>query len=138
MVRLQIDLAFPVITPVQSLTGWRREFCVELLGDGAARVFVRAVETSSLKATELRRAILFHRLDARFPDLAGCIEAIRPALESLADTARRVRPEKGNLYVSVIYDRATWERIQDHIERWAHKRVNEAPPEDRRTGLRRH
>ena len=123
MTRLQIELAVPDIAPVQSLTGWRREICIELHGNGAARVFVRAVETGSLKAAELQRGILFHRMDPRFADLASCIEAIRPALESLADTAQRVRPNKDNLFVSVIYDRAMWERVQDHID----QRTSRAP-----------
>ena len=64
-------------------------------------------------------------MDPRFADLAGCIEAIRPALESLADTAQRVRPNKDNLFVSVIYDRAMWERVQDHIARWGRKQMHE-------------
>ena len=50
MAVLQIDPILPELKPAQSLTGLRREFCVELLGDGIARVFVRAVETSSFKA----------------------------------------------------------------------------------------
>ena len=123
MTKLQIELSLPDITPVQSLTGWRREICIELHGSGAGRVFVRAVETGSLKAAELQRGVLFHRMDPRFADLAGCIEAIRPALESLADVAQRVRPNKDNLFVSVIYDRAMWQRVQDHIERWGRKQV---------------
>ena len=64
-------------------------------------------------------------MDPRFADLAGCIEAIRPALESLADTAQRVSPNKDNLFVSVIYDRAMWECVQDHIARWGRKQVHE-------------
>lgn len=44
MATLQVDSNLPEITPAQSLPGWRRGFCVELLGDGGARVFVRAVE----------------------------------------------------------------------------------------------
>ncbi|NJN36060.1 MAG: hypothetical protein HC794_02185, partial [Nitrospiraceae bacterium] len=94
------------------LTGWRREFCVELLGDGGARIFVRAVEKSSFKAAELQRAILFHRLDSRFRDLEGCVEAIRPDLVCLVDAARRTRPDRGNLFASVEYDRAAWESVK--------------------------
>ena len=63
---LQIDEARPALTSEQTLTGWRREFCVEILGEGQARIFLRAVESPSLKAAELRRAILFHRVDNLF------------------------------------------------------------------------
>jgi len=118
MATLQIDSELPVITPEQSLTGWRREFCVELHGEGVARVFVRAVEDSSMKATELKRAILFHRLRARFADFADYISAHRADLERLADSAQRPRPAKDNLFVMVQYDRAAWERIQLSLNRW--------------------
>ena len=97
MAVLQIDPILPELTPAQSLTGLRREFCVELLGDGIARVFVRAVETSSFKAAQLQRAVLFRHLDARFTDLAGCVESVRVDLERLADSAKRTRPAKENL-----------------------------------------
>jgi len=121
MATLQIDSKLPEITPAQSLTGWRREFCIELLGDGAARIFARSVEKSSFKAAELRRAILFHRLDSRMSDLAGCVEAIRPDLQRLADSARRLRPDKENLFATVAYDRAVWERVQEGLDRWARR-----------------
>jgi hypothetical protein len=121
MAELQIDPQLPEITPAQSLSGWRREFCVELLGEGGARIFVRAVEKSSFKASELQRAILFHRLDSRFTDLAGCVEAIRTDITRLADTARRTRPDKENLFASVEYDRSAWERVQHGVERWARR-----------------
>ena len=121
MATLQIDPDIPQITPAQSLAGWRRELCVELLRDGAARVFVRAVEQSSLKATELQRATLFCRLHPRFADLAGCVEAIRPDLERLVDSARRIRPDKENLFAAVSYDRAAWERVQRGIDSWARR-----------------
>ena len=121
MASLQLEPDFPEITPAQSLTGWRREFCVELLGEGAARVFVRAVEETSFKATELQRAILFQRLDARFTDLAGCVGAMRPDLSRLADTARRTRPDKDNLFATVEYDRIAWERVQHGVDRWARR-----------------
>jgi len=121
MATLQIDPNLPEITPAQSLTGWRREFCIELLGDGGARIFVRTVEQSSFKATELQRAILFHRLDPRFTDLAGCVEAIQPDLRRLADTARRTRPDKENLFATVEYDRTAWERVQHGVDRWARR-----------------
>ena len=83
MATLQLVPDFPEITPAQALTGWHREFSVELLGEGAARLFVRAVETSSFKATEFQRGILFQRLGARFRDLAGCVDAFRSALRGL-------------------------------------------------------
>jgi hypothetical protein len=118
---LQIDSSLPEITLAQSLVGWRREFCIELLGDGAARIFVRAVEQSSFKAAELQRAILFHRLDPRFADLTGCIDGVKPNLERLADTARRTRPDKEHLFATVEYDRTTWERVQHGIDRWARR-----------------
>jgi hypothetical protein len=121
MAELQVDPDLPEITPAQSLTGWRREFCVELLGDGGARIFVRAVEKSSFKASELQRAILFLRLDSRFTDLAGCVETLRTAIARLADTARRTRPDKENLFATVEYDRAAWERVQHGVERWARR-----------------
>ena len=121
MATLQIDPNLPEVTPAQSLTGWRREFCVELLGEGAARIFARSVEASSFKATELQRAVLFHRLDPRFTDLSGCIEAMRPDLERLADTARRIRPDKENLFATVEYDRTAWERVQQGVDRWARR-----------------
>ena len=46
MASLQIDPHPPQLTPAQHLAGWRREFCAELLGEGAARIFVRAVVAS--------------------------------------------------------------------------------------------
>jgi hypothetical protein len=119
MAALQIDSNLPEIAPAQSLTGWRREFCVELLGDGGARIFVRAVEKSSFKAAELQRGVLFHRLDSWFRDLEGCVEAIRPDLDRLVDAARRTRPDKENLFASAEYDRAAWERVQQGVDRWA-------------------
>ena len=121
MATLQIDPKLPEITPAQSLTGWRREFCIELLDDAGARIFVRTVEEGSFKATELKRGILFHRLDPRFADLAGCVEAIQPDLQHLADTARRLRPEKENLFATVEYDRVAWERVQQGVDRWARR-----------------
>jgi hypothetical protein len=122
MATLQVDPELPDITPAQGLTGWRREFCVELLGGGGAGIFVRAVEKSSFKAAELQRAILFHRLDSRVRDLEGCVEAIRPDLHRLIDTARRTRPDKQNLFASVEYNRAAWEHVQQGIDRWAKRR----------------
>ena len=118
MATLQIDSNLPELTPVQSLAGWRREFCVELLGDAGARVFVRKVEQSSFKASELQRATLFHRLPPRFADLAGCMDAISSDLGTLVETAKRTRPGKENLFAAVLYDRLVWERVQQGIDRW--------------------
>jgi hypothetical protein len=118
MANFQIDPEIPQITATQSLTGLHRELCIELLGDGAARIFVRAVELSSFKATELQRGILFHRLDPRFADLAGCVEAIRPDLERLAGSARRLNPTRDNLFATLEYDRSAWDRVQHGIDRW--------------------
>jgi hypothetical protein len=119
MATLQIESVFPTLTPEQKLVGWRREFCIGLLGDGAARVFVRAVPKSSFKATELQRAILFHRLDPRFTDLTGCVGALQADLKALADTSRRVPSDKAHLFATVEYDRAAWERVEQGIERWS-------------------
>jgi hypothetical protein len=121
MAELQVDPNLPEITPDLSLIGWHREFCIELLGNGDARLFVRAVETSSFKASELQRAILFQRLDSRFTDRAACVEFIRTDLTSLADTARRSRPTKDNLFTTLEYDCDAWERVQSGVERWARR-----------------
>jgi hypothetical protein len=121
MTHLQIEPELPEITPSQSLAGWHRELCVELLGDSRAKVFVRAVQTFSSKATELQRGILFQRLGARFSDLAGCIDSIRGELDRLVGTARRVAPESANLFRVVEYDRTAWERVQHGIERWGRR-----------------
>jgi len=118
---LQIDPDLPEITPAQGLAGWRREFCVEVLGDGALRIFVRAVEASSFKAAELQRGLLFERLDARFTDLAGCAQALQGDLEQLAASARRTLPDKENLFRTVEYDRAAWERVQQGLDRWGRR-----------------
>jgi hypothetical protein len=122
MASLHVDPELPVLTPVQSLTGWRREFCIELLGAGKARIFVRAVEQGSFKATELRRAILFQRIDPRFTDLAGCVVALQVDLERLADSAQRISPDKEHLFMTVTYDGAAWERVQHGLDRWVRHR----------------
>ena len=118
MANLQVEPNLPDLTQTHTLEGWRREFCIELLGDGGARIFVRTVEQGSLKASELERAILFHRLDPRFTDLAGCIEAIQGDLRLLADSAQRTTPNKDNLFAAVSYDRAAWMRVQHGVDRW--------------------
>ena len=106
------------LTSEQTLTGWRREFCVELLGDGQARVFLRALETASLKATELKRGVLFHRVNSSFSDLTGCAAAAREPLERLAATAARQQPSKDNLFEAVTYDRNAWEAVVQAVEQW--------------------
>jgi hypothetical protein len=121
MATFQIDPDLPPITPAQSLTGWHRELCVELLGDGAARVFVRAVERGSFKATELQRGILFQRIDPFFIDLAGCVAAVHANLERLVNSARRTLPTRDNLFTTLEYDRSAWEQVQAAIDRWARR-----------------
>jgi hypothetical protein len=121
MTSLQIEPDLPGIPPDLALMGWRREFCVELLGEGTARVFVRALETASLKADELRKAVLFHRLEPRFADLPDCVAALRTDLERLAESARRVQPSKDNLFAAVTYDKAAWERVTQGLDRWARR-----------------
>lgn len=115
---LHIDDNQPTLSSEQTLTGWRREFCVELLGDGHARVFLRAVEAASLKATELQRGVLFHRVSSSFNDLSGCAAAARDPLERLASTAARQQPSKDNLFAAVTYDRNAWEGVVSAVENW--------------------
>jgi hypothetical protein len=121
MASLQIEPDLPAIPPDLALMGWRREFCVELLGEGTARVFVRASETASLKADELRKAVLFHRLEPRFADLSECVAVLRTDLERLAECAKRVQPSKDNLFAAVTYDKAAWERVTHGLDRWARR-----------------
>jgi len=115
---LQIDDTPAALTAAQTLTGWRREFCVELLGDGQARIFLRVVEHPSLKATELHRGVLFHRVGAAFGDLAACVAAARDPLERLAKGASRQQPSKENLFAAVTYDRAAWEQVVGAVDAW--------------------
>lgn len=125
---LHIDDNPPTLTAEQALTGWRREFCVELLGDGHARIFLRAAEAPSLKATELRRGVLFHRLSTTFNDLSGFVAAARDALEALAAGAARQQPSQDNLFAPVTYDRRAWENVVSAVEQWQRR----APAELRR------
>ena len=127
MANLQFDPAVPVLTPSQSLTGRRRELCVQLLGDSDARLYLRAVETPSMKADELRQAVLFHRVSASFVDLEACVAAIREPLEHLARTAVRQKPSQDNLFAAVTYDRSAWERVVQEIERWQRRPISAAP-----------
>lgn len=115
---LQIDDTPALLSTEQTLTGWRREFCVELLGEGQARVFLRAVETASLKATELHRGVLFHRVGAGFADLPGCVAAAREPLEQLARGAVRQLPSQDNLFAAVTYNRVAWDRVTGAIDAW--------------------
>lgn len=115
---LHIDDTQTTLTSAQNLTGWRREFCVELLGEGQARIFLRALEAPSLKATELHRGVLFHRVGSAFADLGGCVAAARDALEHLARTAVRQQPSKDNLFAAVTYDRGAWDRVVNAVEQW--------------------
>ena len=132
MANLQVDPVPPALTSEQNLTGWRREFCVELLGEGQARIFLRAVESPSMKAEELRQAVLFHRVGAAFDDLDGCVAAVGESLEQLARTAARQKPSKDNLFAAVTFDRVAWDRVVQGVEHWQ-RRPHSAPlPESRR------
>ena len=129
MANLQVDPARPALTSEQTLTGWRREFCVELLGEAQARIFLRAVESPSMKADELRQAVLFHRVSAAFDDMDGCVAAVREPLERLARTAVRQKPSKDNLFSAITYDRGAWERVEQGVEHWQ-RRPHSAPPRE--------
>lgn len=118
---LQVDADVPRLSPSESLNGWHREFCVELLGEERARVFLRTVRQSSFKASELQRGILFHRLDPRFTDLPGCVAALHSDLKRLAATARRAAPSKANLFITLDYRRDAWERVEEGVDRWARR-----------------
>jgi hypothetical protein len=131
MANLQVDPARPALTSEQTLTGWRREFCVEVLGEDQARIFLRAVETPSMKADELRRAILFQRVGAAFDDLEGCVAAMSEPLKHLARTALRQMPSKDNLFAAVTYDRGAWDRVLQGIEQWQ-RRPHSTPPREPR------
>lgn len=115
---LHIDETQTTLTTEQTLTGWRLEFCIDLLGDGQARIFLRAMEAPSLKATELHRGVLFHRVGSTFTDLGGCVAAARDPLERLARTAVRQQPNKDNLFAAVTYDRGAWDSVVNAVERW--------------------
>ena len=119
---LDIDETPTTLTAEQTLTGWRRELCIEFCGDGRARVFLRAVEAPSLKATELHRSLLFHRVGSAFADLSGCVAAVRDTLEHLARTAVRQQPSQDNLFAAVTYDRQAWESVVNAVENWQRRR----------------
>lgn len=120
-VSLQVDAELPEITPARSLNGWHRELCLELLGDGGARIFARALQQSSHRAAELQRGTLFQRLDVRFADLPGFVQAQRADIEQLACTARRSVPSQANLFATLAYDRAAWDRVVQGIDRWSRR-----------------
>jgi len=132
---LQVDPAFPMLTSEQALTGWRREFCVELLGAGQARIFLRAVEVPSMRADELRQAILFHRVSTAFNDLDGCIAFVREPLDQLVHTAVRQKPSKDNLFAAVTHDRNAWDLVVQGIERWQ-RRASSTPSRQSNLGAR--
>jgi hypothetical protein len=119
---LEIDETPTTLTSEQTLTGWRRELCIELLGEGRARIFLRAVEVPSLKATELHRSVLFHRVASTFADLPGCVAAARAPLEKLASSAARQQPSQDNLFAAVTYDRRAWETVVSAVEDWQRQR----------------
>ena len=121
MATLQIEPDLPQLTPTESLGGWRREFCVELLGGGQARVSVRSVERSSFRSPELQRGILFQWIDPRFTDLTGCVNLVRRELESLADSAHRLKPSRENLFRTVEYDHTAWEQVQRGVDLWSRR-----------------
>lgn len=121
MARLQVDPEPAPLTPEQSLAGFKRELCFELLGEGHARIFVRNVQQSSFGAAELQRGVLFIRLDPRFRDLPAYVQSLQPMLDTLADTARRMRPDKDNLFQVLQYDRAAWHEVQMATDRWSRR-----------------
>ena len=118
---LRVDTEYPELTPARRLNGWHLEFCVELRGEEGARIFVRAVQKSSFKAAELQRAVLFHRLDPRFRDLPGCVNALHADLQKLATTARRATPTKANLFVTLEYNRQAWDRVELGVDLWSRR-----------------
>jgi hypothetical protein len=115
---LQIESQMPALTPDQALTGWRREFCVELLGDGRARIFTRRVISPSHKMAELQHGLLFHRVGAGFKDLRSCVQAAGAPLRRLVASAVRQQPCRDNLFSPVTYDHCAWEQVMDALERW--------------------
>ncbi|MFG6465803.1 hypothetical protein [Roseateles sp. BYS87W] len=142
---LHLDPQLPELTPAQALTGWRRELCIELLGDGRARVFMRLLHAPSHKAAELQHGVLFHRVGAGFQDLPGCMEAAGDALRRLVASAQRQLPCRENLFVAVIHDAQAWEAVTDAVDRWQRRPhamatlrapTLAAPPRDTRPSLR--
>ena len=137
---LHIESQMPALTPDQALTGWRREFCVELLGDWRARIFTRMVISPSHKAAELQHGVLFHRVGAAFRDLRSCMQAAAGPLRQLVASAVRQQPCRDNLFSAVVYDRQAWERVMeaDHWQRRPHAAARgvAAAPQGPRPALR--
>lgn len=138
---LHIDSTLPALTQVQALTGWRREFCVELLGDGRARIFTRKVISPSHKAAELQHGVLFHRIGAGFRDLRSCVKAAAGPLRDLMASAVRQQPCKDNLFSAVVYDQRAWERVMEALDQWQRRphdaaRTVAAAPHGPRPALR--
>ena len=71
-----------------------------------------------MKAADLQRAILFHRVGANFRDLEGCVAEVLEPFERLAQSAVRQTPNKANLFAVVQYDRSAWDAVVRGIERW--------------------
>lgn len=115
---LHIESQMPALTPDQALTGWRREFCVELLGDGRARIFTRMVISPAHKAAELQRGVLFHRVGAGFRDLRSCVQAAAAPLRRLVASAARQQPCRDNLFSPVTYDQQAWEQVMQALDGW--------------------
>jgi len=115
---LQIDSQLPALTQDQALTGWRREFCIELLGAGQARIFTRLVAASSHKAAELQNGVLFHRVGAAFGDLSSFLTLAAEPMRQLVESATRQQPRRDNLFAAVVYDHRAWERVMDALDQW--------------------
>lgn len=138
---LHIESQMPALTPDQALTGWRREFCVELLGDGRARIFTRRVISPSHKAAQLQHGVLFHRVGAAFRDLRSCVQAAAGPLKQLVASAVRQQPCRDNLFSAVVYDQQAWERVMEALDHWqrrphAASRGVAAAPQGPRPSLR--
>jgi len=138
---LQIDSQLPALTQDQALTGWRREFCIELLGAGQARIFMRLVLTPSHKAAELQNGVLFHRVGAAFGDLTNFLQLAAEPMRLLVGSASRQQPCRNNLFSAVVYDHRAWERVMDALDQWQRRphaaaRIVAAAPQGPRPTLR--
>jgi len=50
------------------------------------------------------------------------VHLVQPSHHQLPpDAARRIRPDKENLFATVEYDRTAWERVQQGVDRWARR-----------------
>lgn len=115
---LQIESQLPALTADLALTGWRREFCVDLLGDGRARIFTRTMVSPTHKMAELQHGVLFHRIGAGFQDLRSCVQAAAAPLRVLVASAVRQQPCRDNLFLAVTYDHRAWELVTEALDRW--------------------